>query len=176
MSTLRSPEPRRRPAATGTAVGLALVVTTLGVLLVTDAVRAATTTQDSILHRAMTDLDGATASTASTAVGVALAAVGLLLLAIGLAPRRRTHLRVESEADVWITPRAAAALAARTAERQPGVLQARVERSGRRRLVIGAVPRTLDDSAALQGAREAAVEELDRLDGPTVEVRRRKST
>lgn len=168
MTTHRR-EPRSRPAAASTAVLLGLATLAVGVLVVVDAVLPAAGPHSSVLRRAIAALDGQAASTASTALGVGVAVLGIALVALALAPRRRTHVPLSAQADAWITPRAVAALAVRSAERQPDVLAARIERIGRRRVVIGLTPRA--DDRDLTAAREAILAELEPLDRVTVDLR-----
>ena len=53
----------------------------------------------------------------------------LLLLVATFKPRRRTHVRVDGEADLWMSPTALAALARDAAEGVPGVARVSVSAS-----------------------------------------------
>lgn len=174
MST-RSPEPRARPAAVTVAVAAALAVVTLGVLLVLDAVLPETGDHRSQVLRLAEWLDGASASGATTAAGLVVTVVGVALVVAAVRPARRTHLRTRSSADVWLTPRAVADLATRSAERQPGVLDARTTGVRRRRVTLLVTPRRLDAGAELAATVQHALrDELDRVEGTSLVVRHRE--
>lgn len=66
-------------------------------------------------------LDGLTPGGWSLGVAVALLLVGVVLVLVALTPRRRTHVLLDREADVWATPAALAALAEDAADRVSGV-------------------------------------------------------
>jgi len=172
--TGRAAEPRRRAAATTVSFLLSLALGVAGVLLALDAVLPATTAHDSALPPLLADLDGLTASAATTAAGAGVVLVGAVLVLSALVPRRRTHLRLRSEADAWITPRAAAALAVRSASRHPGVVGADAERIARRRIVVGVTRDSERSDDAADVLQESLRAELARLPATTtVEVRSR---
>jgi hypothetical protein len=87
-------------------------------------------------------------------------------------PRRKTHVEVQGRPDLWLSPQAVGALAARVAERDPEVLNARVSRAGRRRVVVGVAPRDPEAGSGLAQRIQGTVrEELATVGGVTVEVR-----
>lgn len=137
-----APAPRSRPAAATTAVVLAVLVLAAGVVAVADAA-GSFNGAGSLAEKAFDGLDGLSASGATTGVGVALAVVGLLLVVAALKPRGRTHLAVDGPVDLWVTPRAAATIAAQEAEEHPDVLEARVESATRRRITLVVTPRSV---------------------------------
>jgi hypothetical protein len=127
------PGPRARPAAGWLGPLVALVMIAVGVLLVQEALARWGVVATSWLGSILTTVDGLTAGTWTVPAGVVLVLLGLLVLLAALKPRRRTHLRVEGDADLWITPSALTALAREAAEAVPGV--ARVSVSGSRSTV-----------------------------------------
>ncbi len=158
MTTVVDKPPRARPAAMPAALVLALGLVVLGGVAVRDLVVAqgwakGTAWSQSVLSA----FDGLTASTAVVAGGIAAGSVGLLLMWLAIRPGRRTHLRASCAADVWLSPRSLAALAAAVADRAPGVVGAKATRVTRRRVVVDVV--TSQEPTAVADAVQSALDE-----------------
>jgi hypothetical protein len=158
------PGPRARPAAGWLGPLVALLMIALGVVLVQEALARWGVVSTSWLGSFLTNVDGLRAGTWTVPAGVVLVLLGLLVLLAALKPRRRTHVRVDGEADLWMTPTALASLARDAAEGVPGV--ARVSATGSRSTVK--VRAAAEHPADVAAAVEQAV--TDRLDGAEVRV------
>ncbi|WP_370288337.1 DUF6286 domain-containing protein [Nocardioides sp.] len=146
-----APAPRSRPAAASTAVLLAVLLLAAGAVVIADAAGSFGST-GSLAEKTFDGLDGLKASGATTGAGAALAVIGLLLVIAALKPRGRTHLAVDGPVDLWVTPRAAATIAAQEAEEHPDVLEARVESANRRRITLVVTPRSVVPDTGLAEA------------------------
>lgn len=123
------PGPRALPAAAWLGPLVALVLIALGVVLVQEALARWGVVATSWLGSALTSIDGMRAGTWAVPAGVVLVLLGLLVLLVALKPRRRTHVHVDGEADLWMTPAALSALARDAAEGVPGVARVSVAAS-----------------------------------------------
>lgn len=152
--------PRDRPAVVPLAALLALLLVAMAVAAIRDLAVAQGWTGGTPWTRSLIDaLDGLTTSTALGTAGVAVALLGLLMTVTALRPGRKSHLRTTSQADLWLSPRAVAALAQSAADRAPGVISAHATRAGRRRVVVEV--ETQQDRATVTEAVHTAV-----ADGP----------
>jgi len=115
-------------------------------------------------------LDGLTAGPAVVAGAVALAWVGLVIVLVSLAPGRRTHLRASTDADLWFSTRAVAALAERTADRVAGVVSTDTPRVGTRRIIVEVVA-SRDAETVAEQVRSALDAQVAGLTGATIAVR-----
>ncbi len=158
------PGPRARPATAWLGMLAALLLIGVGVVLVQEALSRWGVVGASWLGSFLETLDGTRAGTWTVPAGVALVLLGLLVLVVALKPRRRTHVRVAGDADLWMTPAALTALARDAAEGVPGV--ARVSVGGSRSAVkVRAAAEHPDDVGP---AVDQAV--TSRLDGAEVRV------
>ena len=123
------PPPRALPAAAWLGPLAALVLVALGVVLGQEALSRWDVVGTSWLGVALKDVDGMRAGTWTVPAGVVLVLLGLLLLVGTFKPRRRTHVRVDGDADLWMSPTALAALARDAAEGVPGVARVSVSAS-----------------------------------------------
>jgi hypothetical protein len=123
------PAPRALPAAAWLGPLAALVLVGIGVVLGQEALSRWGVVGRSWLGVALEDVDGMRAGTWAVPAGVVLVLLGLLLLVATFKPRRRTHVRVDGEADLWMSPTALAALARDAAEGVPGVARVSVSAS-----------------------------------------------
>lgn len=167
----RTVPPRDRATAGWVAGLLALLILALGVVTVLDVVLAQRDARDPWSRGLLSSLDGLEPSTVTTAAGVVVFVLGILVVLSALKPRRRTHLEVQSRADLWLTPQAVGALAARVAERDPEVLNARVSRAGRRRVVVGVSPRDPEATGLAERVQGTVRDRLAPVGGVAVEVR-----
>jgi hypothetical protein len=158
------PGPRALPAASWLGPLAALVLIGVGVVLGQEALFRWGVVDTSWLGSLLTGLDGMRAGSWTVPAGVVLVLLGLVLLFLALKPRRRTHVRVDGDADLWMSPTALAALARDAAEGVPGV--ARVSVSGSPSAVRVRAGAEHPDGVA------AAVEEAvrSRLDGADVRL------
>lgn len=173
MSSAPAPRtpPRARPAATGVAVLLALVLVGLAVVGVHDLAVARGWAQGGPWVPPVVDaLDGLTATAGVVAASIAAIVVGVLLLVAALAPARRTHVEVRGDVDLWVSPGAVGALAQATADRAPGVISAETERASRRKVSVAVVTQR-DGTTVEQGVREALAASLVALTPVTPAVR-----
>jgi Family of unknown function (DUF6286) len=123
------PPPRALPAAAWLGPLSALVLVAIGVVLGQEALSRWGVAGRSWLGVALEDVDGMRAGTWTVPAGVLLVVLGLLLLVATFKPRRRTHVPVAGEADLWMSPTALAALARDAAEGVPGVARVSVSAS-----------------------------------------------
>ncbi|MCY7402928.1 MAG: DUF6286 domain-containing protein [Nocardioides sp.] len=155
--------PRTRPAA----AGLAALVDVLWIALAVVAVRELAVTQgwatgEAWLPDVLERLDGRTADVLTAVVGgvlvvlVVLVVLGQLALYVALKPGRTTHLATTTDADLWLTRGALAALAHAVVDRQPGVVSVHAEPT-RRRVTLHVVAR--EDRAGLEQRVRAALGE-----------------
>lgn len=146
--------PRARPATAGLGILVAVGLVALAVLGVHElAVDRGWASGSSWVKSVLDALDGRTADTATAVLGAAVAVLGLLVLLVALRPGRATHVPTTGEPDVWLSRGAVAALAAATADRQVGVVEAGAEVS-RRRITLRVVARTDRDGVETR-VREA---------------------
>lgn len=163
--------PRARPGATPVAVLLALGLVALAVVGIHDLAAARGWSDGAPWVPDLVDrLDGLTASAAVVALSVAAAVVGLLLVLVALAPARRTHLPVDGDHDVWVSPAAVGALARAAADRAPGVISAETTRTTRRRVTVEVVTQR-DETEVTAGVRAAVDGSLVGLTRTRVGVR-----
>jgi len=146
------PGPRALPAAAWLGPLVALVIIAAGVVLVQEALARWGVVTTSWLGSLLTGIDGMRAGTWVVPAGVVLVLVGLLVLLVALKPRRRTHVHVDGEADLWITPTALTALARDAAEGVPGVARVSVTGSRSAVKVRAAAERPEDVADAVQEA------------------------
>lgn len=165
-STPDVPQPRALPAAGWLGPVLALALVALGVVAGQDSLARwkLAGLRSSWLGSAFSSLDGLRAATWSVPVGVVLVLLGLALLLVALKPRRRTHVSVEGDADLWISPEALAAMARDAADGVPGI--GRVTVNASRSAVRVRVASDRPDEVA--GSVEEAVK--SRLAGADVSV------
>ena len=136
------PPPRALPAAAWLGPLAALVLVALGVVLGQEALSRWDVVGTSWLGVALTASTAcAPAPGRSRRRGPGRA--GLLVLVVTLKPRRRTHARVDGDADLWVSPSALAALARDAAEGVPGVARVRVSLRPAVRVRAAASPRPL---------------------------------
>ncbi|MBF4161661.1 DUF6286 domain-containing protein [Nocardioides acrostichi] len=171
--------PRGRPVVSLAALLVALAIIALAVVAVRDLVVARGWAPGTPWARSLVEgLDGLGATTASTAVGVAMAVLGAVLLLVAVKPAPRTHRALPADAEqasveLWATPAATAALALDVADRTCGVLGARVRRAGRRRVRLE-VGTTLDRVEIRERVTTRLREELAPLGDPRVVVKVRE--
>jgi Family of unknown function (DUF6286) len=126
--------PRARPAAAIVAALIAVGLIALGAVGIHDLLADQGAIESRSWTRGLLDgLDGLTANPAVVLGAVLAVLVGLWLLWISLRPGRRTHLRAPTtDADLWVSRGALAALARERAERIAAVTSAdaRARRSG----------------------------------------------
>ena len=146
------PGPRALPAAAWLGPLVALVIIAAGVVLVQEALARWGVVTTSWLGSLLAGIDGMRAGTWVVPAGVVLVLVGLLVLLVALKPRRRTHVHVDGEADLWITPTALTALARDAAEGVPGVARVSVTGSRSAVKVRAAAERPEDVADAVQEA------------------------
>ncbi len=171
MTTPVTRPPRARPVATGVAVLLALGLVALAVVGVRDlAVARGWSSGAPWVADAVGSLDGLTASTAVVVASIASVVVGLLLVLVALTPARRTHLPVDGEHDLWISPAAVGELARARADRAPGVISAELARATRRRAVVEVVTQRSGDEVE-PGVRSAVAASLAGLTPTRLTVR-----
>jgi putative Mn2+ efflux pump MntP len=166
-----SKTPRATPATVPAAVVVALLLIGLAVVAVRDLVVAqGWSTGTPWLLSLARSLDGLTASIGVVVAGVVLVLVGLLVLWLGLKPARRTHLEGRTDADLWLTPAALAALARAAADRSAGVISAEAGSVGRRKITIDVLTR--GEAATVTREVEAALDDTVRgLAATTIAVR-----
>lgn len=154
--TVQTP-PRARPAVVSLAAILALLLIVVAVVALRDLAVEQGWVGGAPWSRGLVDsLDGLTPTTAVVAAGIAVVVLGLLVALAALRPGRKTHLRTTAKADLWLSPRAVAALAQSSAERAPGVISAEATRAGRRRIVVEVV--TQQDRTTVTEAVRTAVD------------------
>ncbi len=154
--TARTP-PRARPPVAALASVLALLLVALGGVAIRDLAVAQGWASGTVWSRSLVDsLNGLRASTALVAVAGAVAVLGLVVVLTALRPGAKTHLRADAGADLWLSPRAVAALAQFAADRAPGVISAEATRAGRRRIVVEVV--TQQDRATVTESVRAAID------------------
>lgn len=161
--------PRARPAAAGLAALVAVLWIALAVVAVRElAVDQGWATGSPWLPAVLDALDGRTADVLAAVVGGVLVLLGLITLYLALKPGRVTHLSTTTEADLWLTRGALAALAHAVVDRQPGVVSVHAETT-RRRVRVHVVAR--DDRGGLeQRVRAALGERLGPLTRQRVDV------
>lgn len=163
--------PRARPVATPVALLLALALLAPAVVGVRDlAVDRGWSSGTPWVPDVVDAVEGLTASTAVVAASVASVVVGLLLVLAALAPGRRTHLRVDGEHDLWVSPAAVGELARASADRAPGVISAELARASRRRAVVEVVTQRSGDEVEA-GVRAAVAGSLAGLTPTRLAVR-----
>ena len=158
------PPPRALPAAAWLGPLAALVLVALGVVLGQEALSRWDVVGTSWLGVALKDIDGMRAGTWTVPAGVVLVLLGLLLLVGTFKPRRRTHVRVDGDADLWMSPTALAALARDAAEGVPGVARVSVSASATAVKLRAAAEQPDQIASAVEQAVTA------RLDGADVRV------
>lgn len=162
--------PTARPAVAWIALLLALALVALAVVAVRDLLVAlGQVAGDQWLAAVPGALDGLTASAAIATVGLAVGVVGLLLVVAALLPARRTHVAVDGDDGLWLTPGAVAALAASAADRADGVVATDVRRAGRRRAVVEVAARR-DPQAAREAARRQVAGQVGDLVATRIDV------
>lgn len=168
--SVRKP-PRARPTAAALAGVLALLLVALAVVAIRDLTVAQGWASGTPWSRSLVDsLDGLSPSTAMVVAAVAVAVLGLLAAVSALRPGRKTHLRADAQADLWISPRAVAALAQSAADRAPGVISAEATRAGRRRVLVEVVTQQ-DRGTVTEAVRTAIDAGAGALTSATVSVR-----
>ncbi|QIG42159.1 hypothetical protein G5V58_04705 [Nocardioides anomalus] len=163
--------PTKAPAAARLALLVALLLLAVAVVAVRDlAVTQGWVSGRSWTRHLVAAVDGTQASTGLALLGIVVAVVGLLVLLGALWPARRTHVPLGDTPDAWLTPAAVAALARSVADRSAGVLEARTEKTSRRRVRV--VVTAAEDTPAAAGAAQRDVDAaLARLPRPVVTVR-----
>ncbi|WP_139977349.1 hypothetical protein [Nocardioides litoris] len=171
--------PRTHPGAGGVTVLVCLLLAGLAALGVQDLLASqGWTAGEPWLLTAVDAVDGLAVGAATTAAGVVLVVLGLAVLLLAVRRGRPTHLRTSASAETWVSPRALGALAARAADRAPGVLHTSVVRSTRRSVVVEvgtrSGPGAPADPGALDAARTAASAQVELVPGARLSVRQAK--
>lgn len=134
---MKSPAPKRRPAAVLTAVVIAAGLIALGVLAVRElGVREGWWQGQSWAAGLLDAVDGLTPSDPLTGVAVLVLLVGLVLILTAARPARRTHILVADSEQLWLTPRSIGGIATRVADRTEGVVAADLTSATSRRISI----------------------------------------
>lgn len=174
----RLPPPTRRPAAGWVALVVALCVLGACAAGVHDlCVHLGWVSQRPWLPGGIATGDGLTVRWWTAPASAVLIVVGLVALLIAVKPRRRTHLAAsDSDADLWIAPRALSTLASDTAARVDGADGAVARtRRGRRRIDLTVATTTDDPQALTNRVTEAVTERIAPLSDATVRVRREEA-
>lgn len=167
------PVPLAAPAARPVAYLVALALAAIGVIAGNDLlVRLEAIDRPEILAGLVDWLDGHGWDAVLLPASVAALILGTALVLVAVKPRRRTHVRVRGDADMWLRPVDVGRIASRAARRCPGVYDATAIAAPRAVTVTvdGTAPNG-DDPA--DGVRAAVATELGGAvaDPPTVKVR-----
>lgn len=159
----------KRPAAIGwVGMGLALLLTVLGVLALFDgAVRAGWAEAEPVLTPFLTGPAVVTPQPGAAVVAVLVGLIGLWLVITALRPGHRAGIRLGGGAGIWMGHRDLEHLAASTAERCDGVLSARA-RASRKRVTVHVETTT---PQVQEAAASAVRERLAALSAPKIDVR-----
>lgn len=162
--------PTAQPVAGLLALLLALSLVGLAVVAVRDLlVAVGQVTGRAWLPALPEALDGLSPSTAVAGTGIALGVGGLVVVLAALLPARRTHVAVDGDDGLWLTPGAVASLAASAADRADGVVASDVRRAGRRRAVVEIAARR-DPERARESAREQVARQVGDLVRTRIDV------
>lgn len=172
------PVPLAAPAARPVAYLVALTLAAIGVIAGHDLmVRLEAIGRPEIIAGFVDWLDGHGWDAVLLPASVAALILGTALVLVAVKPRRRTHVRVLGDADMWLRPVDVGRLASRIARRCPGVYDATAIAAPRAVTVSidGAAPNG-DDPA--DDVRAAVAAELGGAvaDPPTVKVRTLRGT
>lgn len=163
--------PRARPAAVPVAGSIALILIVIAVVAVRDlAVNEGWAVGTPWSQSLVDALDGLTPTIGLVIGGIVLAVVGLLLVFAALKPGRKIYLSAQTDADLWFSVHAVAALAQATADRVAGVISADASRANARRITV-AVVTAADVSNVGQRVREALDVNVSGLTKATITVR-----
>lgn len=131
------PEPRATPAARWLAILLGLALLGVAGVFARDMWYrwGAKNPEDSWVAATLDWAATQPANALAVAIGIALALVGLWILLSAFAPRARTHVRVASEASIWVRPVDIARRATHVSRSQTGGTHA-LSRASKRRLRV----------------------------------------
>jgi len=115
-------------------------------------------------------LDGLRASTGVVITSFVVAVVGALVVWLAVKPGRKTHLRGHTDADLWLSTNAVAALAQAAADRVAGVISVHARRTTTRRITVEVT--TSQDEDTVAGRVRAAIDsQVDGLTNAAIRVR-----
>lgn len=122
---MKTRRPLAAPAARPLAYLLALALLVFTGIAVHDALaRTDVIARDELLSGAADSFSGRDWSAYLLPASIAAVVVGLVLLFIAVKPRRSTHVRANSTAQIWLRPLDVGRVAALAARRCPGILRA----------------------------------------------------
>ncbi|WP_295629604.1 DUF6286 domain-containing protein [uncultured Corynebacterium sp.] len=155
----RSPVPLAAPAARPVAYLVVVALAAIGVVAAHDLlVRLGALDRPELVAAAVDALDDRGWDQVAPVASVIAIILGVALLFVAFKPRRRTHLRISGEADMWARPIDVGRIASAAARRIPGVVDARTA-VHRRSAVV-----TVEESSAGRGIRDANTGGTDESD------------